>query len=82
MVPITLIAGIKDCRQTVATHHFKNLGDSVFVAFNLNGIGQRKMLSKMLNTCTLFDPTSGVALLISGIHCQSRLWIRSGFINL
>ena len=29
----------------------------------------------MLNTCTLFDPTSGVTLLISSIHCQTGLWI-------
>ena len=75
MVPIPLVAGVKDCRQTMATHHVKNLGDAVFVTLNLSGVGQSELLGKMLNTCTLFDPTGGVTQLISRIHCQTGLWI-------
>ena len=59
----------------MATHHVENLGDGVLVTSNLTGVSQSELLGKMLNTCTFFDPTSGVALIIAGIHCQSRLWI-------
>ena len=51
------------------------------MTLNVHRINQRKLFSKVLDTCALLNPTGGVTLIIAGIHCQTGLWIWGGAID-